>query len=125
MCMKQQNRAGDEPGLGSSAHAYERVVAAYPHGRFVLKLYVSGISPRSQRAIENLQKLCDQHLHGNYDLEIIDIYQRPTAAKREQIIAAPTLIKTMPLPVQRVIGDMGDSTRILTALGIVPSTNGK
>lgn len=116
MASKGDNSAVN--GLGISAKAFERAVEDNPQGHFVLQLYVSGMTPRSRRAISNLQKLCDDHLPDRYDLEIIDIYQQPGLAKGAQIIAAPTLVKRLPLPLRRVIGDLSDPGRILLVLGV-------
>ena len=80
-----------------------------------------GMTPRSTRAVENVRTICEEHLHGRYDLEVIDIYQQPTLAKGEQIIAAPTLIKKLPLPVRRIIGDMSNRERVLLGLHLVRS----
>jgi circadian clock protein KaiB len=82
----------------------------------VLRLYVTGMTPKSTRAISNLKKICEEHLGGRYDLQVIDIYQQPTLAKGEQIIAAPTLIKKLPLPLRRLIGDMSNTEKILLGL---------
>jgi circadian clock protein KaiB len=112
------SRADRDEGLGISARAFEQAVAANPQGRFVLKLYVSGMTPRSRRAIRNLQKLCDEYLPGRHDLEIIDIYQQPALAKGAQIVAVPTLVKSLPPPLRRVIGDLSDPGRILLVLGV-------
>lgn len=122
---KSKKRTGGGAGLGMSAKAFEKAIAEHPQGRLVLKLYVSGMTLRSRAAIENLQKLCEAHLPGRYDLEIIDIYQQPALAKEGQIIAAPTLVKQLPPPLRRVIGDMSDPGRILVVLGVVPPTDGK
>jgi circadian clock protein KaiB len=94
--------------------ATEPVVA--PH--FVLRLYVTGSSPRSVRAISNIRSICEEYLDGRYDLEIVDISEHPTLAKGEQIIAAPTLIKKLPLPLRRFIGDMSETDRILLGLDL-------
>jgi circadian clock protein KaiB len=110
-----------EIGLGISAKAFQRAVADNPRAHFVLKLYVSGMTPRSRRAIDNLQKLCEEHLPDGYDLDIIDIYQQPGLAKGAQIVAVPTLVRTLPLPLRRVIGDLSDPGRILLVLGVVPA----
>jgi circadian clock protein KaiB len=88
-------------------------------GRHVLRLYVTGLTPRSARAVNNLRAICDEYLDGRYDLEVIDIYQQPVLAKGEQIIAAPTLVKQLPLPMRRVIGDMSDRERVLRGLDLV------
>ena len=82
----------------------------------MLRLYVTGMTPKSIRAISNLKKICEEHLGGRYDLQVIDIYQQPTLAKGEQIIAAPTLIKKLPLPLRRLIGDMSNTEKILLGL---------
>lgn len=92
-----------------------------PGDRYVLRLYVTGMTPRSTRAIRNLRAICEAHLQGRYDLEVIDIYQQPTLAKGEQIIAAPTLIKKLPAPLRRVIGDMSNKDRVLLGLDLRPS----
>jgi circadian clock protein KaiB len=81
-------------------------------------LYVTGLTPRSTRAIENVRKICEEHLEGRYDLAVIDVYQQPTLAKGEQIVAAPTLIKKLPLPLRRVIGDMSNTERVLLGLDL-------
>ena len=91
--------------------------------RYVLRLYVTGMTPRSARAIKNLRAICDEYLAGRYDLEVIDIYQQPLLAKGEQIIAAPTLVKKLPLPVRRIIGDMSNRERVLVGLHLVRSVD--
>ncbi len=88
--------------------------------RYVLKLYVAGVTPRSSAAIKSITEICEAHLKGHYELEIVDIYQQPTLAKGEQIIAAPTLIKKLPLPLRRFIGDLADQERILVGLDLRP-----
>jgi circadian clock protein KaiB len=89
--------------------------------RYVLRLYVTGMTPRSVRAIANLRAICDEYLEGRYDLEVIDIYQQPALTKGEQIVAAPTLIKKLPLPMRRIIGDMSDRERVLLGLDLAPA----
>ncbi len=85
---------------------------------YLLKLYVSGNSPKSVRAILNLKKICEENLQGRYKLEVIDLYQKPELAKEANLIAAPTLIKRLPLPLRRVIGDMSDIDKVLVGLDI-------
>lgn len=92
--------------------------ARAPDGHYVLRLYVTGMTPRSIRAVENVRAICEEHLSGRYDLEVIDIYQQPTLAKGEQIIAAPTLIKQLPLPLRKIIGDMSSTERVLLGLDL-------
>jgi circadian clock protein KaiB len=89
-------------------------------GRYTLRLYVTGTTPNSQRAIENVRKLCEAHLKGRYELEIIDIYQRPALAREGQIVAAPTLVKELPLPLRKFIGDMSNTEKILVRLDLQP-----
>ena len=86
----------------------------------VLRLYVTGTTPRSTRAIENLRQVLEDELPDRYELEVIDIYQDPQAARDHQIIAAPTLIKLLPEPVRRIIGDLSDRERVLRGLDIQP-----
>jgi len=88
--------------------------------QYVLKLYITGMTPRSRIAIRNLQKICDEYLKGRYELEVIDIYQQPTLARGQQIIATPTLIKKLPEPVRRLIGDMSKTDRVLLGLDLQP-----
>jgi len=87
-------------------------------GNYVLRLYVSGMTPNSQRAIENVRKICKVHLEGRYQLEIIDIYQQPIFAKEGQIVAAPTLVKELPPPLRKFIGDMSQTERLLLGLDL-------
>jgi len=88
--------------------------------RYVLKLYVAGMTARSTRAVENVHAFCEKYLEGRYDLQVIDVYQQPALARTEQLIAAPTLIKKLPLPLRRLIGDMSNEERILVGLDLVP-----
>jgi circadian clock protein KaiB len=89
--------------------------------QFSLSLYVVGTTSSSARAIVNVRKLCEEHLAGRYELEVIDLVHHPAAAAKAQVIAAPTLIKLLPLPTRRFIGDMSDGARILAALGVTPA----
>jgi circadian clock protein KaiB len=84
---------------------------------FELRLYVTGMTPRSTRAITAVRRLCEELLRGRYDLEIIDVYQQPDLSQREQIVATPTLIKVRPAPQRRLIGDMSNRARLLAGLG--------
>lgn len=100
---------------------FERAVKAGPATeKYVLRLYVAGINPKSSAAIRMVTQICDENLKDRYDLEIIDIYQQPTLAKGEQIIAAPTLIRKLPLPLRRLIGDMANKDRVLVGLDLRP-----
>ena len=97
--------------------------SAVPEGRpgkYILRLYITGMTKRSARAIENLRTFCEKHLAGHYELQVIDVYQQPELARTEQIVAVPTLIKKLPLPLRRLIGDMSDEERVLVGLDILP-----
>jgi circadian clock protein KaiB len=107
----------------ASRAAFELAGKAPLEVGYVLRLYVSGMTPRSARAVKNLQAICDEYLEGRYDLEVVDIYQQPVLTKGEQIIAAPTLIKKLPLPMRRIIGDMSNKERVLLGLDLVRASD--
>jgi len=86
--------------------------------KYVLHLYVAGLSPMSQKAIENIKKICDEYLNGHYELAIQDIYQNPIIAKDGQILAAPTLVKEFPIPLRKFIGDMSNKEKLLVGLNL-------
>ena len=86
--------------------------------KYVLRLYISGSTSKSSRAVENIKRVCEQHLKGRYDLEVIDIYQQAHLARDEQIVAVPTLIKRLPLPLRRLIGDMSNQKKVLFGLDL-------
>ena len=102
----------------SATRAMEAAVAARARQRYVLKLYITGATPASARALVNIRQICEEHLKERYELEVIDISQHPTLAKGEQIIAAPTLIKKLPTPLRRFIGDLSQTDRILLGLDL-------
>jgi circadian clock protein KaiB len=86
--------------------------------RYILRLYVAGQTPKSVLAIANIKRICEEELQGQYDLQVIDLYQQPQLAQGEQIIALPTLIKKLPPPLRRIIGDMSDTERVLVGLDL-------
>jgi circadian clock protein KaiB len=104
----------------TAKEALEAAAKSAMSQKYVLRLYVAGITPRSQEAIRTVTAICEEHLAGRYDLEVIDIYQQPALAKGEQIIAAPTLIKKLPLPLRKFIGSMADRERILVGMDLRP-----
>jgi circadian clock protein KaiB len=106
--------------VSAAAPIPPRAEPAESSGRFVLRLYVTGMTPRSALAIENVRVICEEHLHGRYELEVVDLYQQPALARSEQILAAPTLIKELPLPLRRLLGDMSDHDRVLVGLDLRP-----
>ncbi len=113
---------GHEPdpdaGIGQSLKDFEKLVADLVQPSYLFRLYVSGTSPRSAQAISNVRHICDQYLPGHYELEVIDVYQQPGATKTAQVIAVPTLIKEVPLPPQRFVGDMSNTERIVIGLNL-------
>jgi len=105
------------PEDGAPSHPGPRAAA---RGKYLLRLYVTGTTPRSARAIENIKRICEEHLRGHYDLQVIDVYQRPKLAADEQIVATPTLIKVLPTPLRRLIGDLSSEERVLIGLDLRP-----
>jgi circadian clock protein KaiB len=103
-----------------TAKEFEEALRKPGNEKYVLRLYVAGMTPRSSRAVDNIKKICEKYLQGRYDLVVVDIYQQPILAQGEQIIAAPTLIKKLPLPLRKFIGDMADKDRILVGLDLKP-----
>jgi len=101
-----------------SSKQFEDAVSQPKNEMYILRLYVAGSTPQSVHAILNIKKVCDEYLKGNYDLEVIDLYLNPNLAKGDQIIAAPTLIKKLPSPLQRIIGDLSSTERLLVGLDL-------
>jgi len=85
-----------------------------------LRLYVAGMTPRCEAAVANLQRICDEHLAGRYTIEIVDLLERPQLAKGEQIVAIPTLVRQLPPPVRKIIGDLSNEERVLIGLDLRP-----
>jgi circadian clock protein KaiB len=112
----------EEPGerrdSGDEANLLRAVSEGSEQQQYVLRLYVAGLTPRSAKAISRVKAICEEHLKGRCQLEIIDIYQKPTLARDEQIVAVPTLIKKLPLPLRRVIGDLQDKDALLFGLDL-------
>ena len=95
---------------------FEKLVAELSQPLYLFRLYVSGASPRSAQAITNIRSICDKYLPGKYELEVVDVYQQPGATKEAQIVAVPTLIKELPLPRKKFVGDMTDVEKIVVGL---------
>jgi circadian clock protein KaiB len=109
-----------------STPEFEKLLQEAAHRvRYVLRLYVTGATDRSSRAITNIRWFCERYLKGRYDLLVVDIYQQPSLAKTHQIIAAPTLVKSEPLPAKRLVGDFSDRERLVAGLGIQRETEGE
>lgn len=109
-----------EPVSGDETAAFEQALAQAGEGQYVLRLYLTGHTSRSLNAVQAVKKLCEVHLLGRYELEIVDLVQQPERAQAAQIIAAPTLVKELPLPLRRLIGDLTDPDRVLVALNLKP-----
>jgi len=88
--------------------------------KFVLKLYVTGHTPQSERAISNLRRICETELKSQFEMQVIDVLEHPQLAENDRIIATPTLIKSLPPPLRRIIGDLSDSERVLLGLDLTP-----
>lgn len=86
-----------------------------------LRLYVAGMTPTSIRAFENLKNLCEEHMHGAYKIQVVDLLERPTLARGDQIIAVPTLVRRLPTPVKKIIGDLSNTERVLVGLDLRPA----
>jgi len=97
----------------------EAALGRPPAGCYLLCLYVSGSTPKSAVAIKNIRAICEERLKGRFKLEVIDIYQHPEKVKSEQIVVAPTLVKKLPLPVRKIIGDLSNTERVLMGLDVV------
>lgn len=101
--------------------ALEAILAKSAAGKYILRLYVTGQTPRSASAIANIRSICEQFLKDRYELTVIDLFEHPEEAHKEQVIAAPTLVKRFPPPLRRLIGDLSNENRVLLALDIHPS----
>lgn len=106
--------------LGNATEAFEEALKRSPlrRAKYILRLYVTGSSGRSLKALQNLKKICEEHFPDDYDLEVIDIYEDPRAAREEQIIAAPTLVKKLPRPLRKFVGDLSNTQKILVGLDL-------
>jgi circadian clock protein KaiB len=107
----------------SSTSAFEAATRRAEAERYVLRLYIAGTTAASSRSVENLRAICDEHLSGRYELAVVDVFQQPVLAKDEQIIAVPTLIKKLPSPLRRIVGDLSNAQRVLVGLDLKPKTH--
>ncbi len=120
--MKAARGARKTKVKGDVTDEYERALERKKTEHYVLRLYIAGNNLRSQIAVENVKKICEENLKGRYDLEIIDIYQDRSRNPVDLVLAAPTLIKKLPLPLRRVIGDMTLKEKVLVGLDLVPKS---
>ena len=102
----------------SARAEFEAVLSKPGAARYVLRLYVVGMTPKSTRAINNIKAICEEHLRGRYDLEVVDVYQQPMLAQGEQILAVPALVKKLPLPLRTLVGDLSNTKRVLLGLDL-------
>jgi circadian clock protein KaiB len=116
--MTKKKKSDEELPFQDATKDFELALHETDSGTYVLRLYVSGMTPNSMRAVENVRRICTEHLEGRYQLEIIDIYQQPIFAKEGQIVAAPTLVKELPPPLRKFIGDMSKTEKILLGLDV-------
>jgi circadian clock protein KaiB len=106
------------PPSPTSLDAMEAAASAQKDACYIFRLYITGTTPQSTRAVVNIRKICEEHLKGRYELEVLDLLQRPECARIDQIIAAPTLAKISPLPARRFIGDLSQTERLLKGLDL-------
>lgn len=116
---------GHRESLDSSPEFERLLQGVTQRVRYVLRLYVTGATDRSSRAITNIRLFCEQYLKGRYDLLVVDIYQQPWLAQTQEIIAAPTLIKSEPPPSKRLVGDFSNGERLVSGLGIQKEMRGE
>jgi len=109
----------------SSTAAFEAAAGRSQSEQYVLRLYIAGTTDASSRSVETLRAICEEHLKGRYELLVVDVFQQPTLAKDEQIIAVPTLIKKLPAPLRRIVGDLSNEQRVLVGLDLKPKSHGK
>ena len=108
----------EDGAISDTTQKFEKLSAEMNNTTYILRLYVAGNTPKSAQAIINIREICETHLKGRYQLEVIDIYQQSALAKGEQIIAVPTLIKYLPLPLKRVIGDLSKTEQVIFGLDL-------
>ena len=103
-----------------ASKAFEKAMATRPTGKYVLRLYVAGATDRSRQAVLRARQMCEAELNGDYELEVIDVYQQPILARDGQIVATPTLVREFPRPVRRFIGNLSNTERVLVGLDLRP-----
>ncbi len=110
-----------KPANEGSANGKKPKARPFKRPVWELRLYVAGMTPTSIRAFENLKKLCEEHMHGAYKIQVVDLLERPTLARGDQIIAVPTLVRRLPTPVKKIIGDLSNTERVLVGLDLRPA----
>jgi circadian clock protein KaiB len=124
MAPKKSSKSNARVDASSEENAtaqFERLLKQAPEAtHYLLRLFITGSTPRSVAAIANIRSLCEQYLAGHFELEVVDIYQQPTEAQGEQIIAAPTLVREHPAPPRRMVGDLSNPHKVLLGLNLIP-----
>lgn len=116
---KEKEKEKKKTKVINPTEEFDLKVSELSKNNYILRLYITGTTSRSLLAITNLKRICEEYLKGRYELEVIDLFRHPRLAKDEQIIAAPTLIKKLPLPFRRIIGDMSDKEKVLMGLDLI------
>lgn len=118
--LEPESERASNTEVHSATDAFEEALKGHTirRAKYILRLYVTGSTGNSLRAVHNLRRICEEHLPDNYDLEVIDIYKDPAAARREQIIAVPTLVKKLPQPIRKFVGDLSNTQKVLVGLDI-------
>lgn len=111
------------PNINDMIAEFEQAIAEQDAEQYYLRLYIAGTTPRSMSAIQSLKSICETYLKGRYELEVIDVYQSDRNIQPDNVVALPTLIKRLPLPLRRIIGDLSDTDKVLLGLDIVPKKN--
>ncbi len=110
-----------KPANNGSAQGKKTKATPFKRPLWELRLYVAGMTPTSIRAFENLKRLCEEHMHGAYKIQVVDLLERPMLARGDQIIAVPTLVRRLPTPVKKIIGDLSNTERVLVGLDLRPA----
>lgn len=114
------DQMSDPSGLDKVALDFEQAIAQADEQHYCLRLYIAGTTSRSMSALQRLKVICETYLQGRYELEVIDVYQTSPTVLTDNVVAIPTLIKQLPLPLRRVIGDLSDTEKVLLGLDLVP-----
>ena len=110
-----------KPGKDGPERENNRKRRSFKRPLWELRLYVAGMTPTSIRAFENLKRLCEEHMHGAYKIQVVDLLERPMLARGDQIIAVPTLVRRLPSPVKKIIGDLSNTEKVLVGLDLRPA----
>jgi circadian clock protein KaiB len=121
MAISKQTASSKPAKKALAQKTNNRQASAFKRPLWELRLYVAGMTPTSIRAFENLKRLCEEHMHGAYRIQVVDLLERPMLARGDQIIAVPTLVRRLPTPVKKIIGDLSNTERVLVGLDLRPA----